>query len=413
MKPLVLLTCVIILALGAGFQSTAQAVHPGWPDPVLPAPRLPDSIQLIDHTVFDQAVQDAIELAEERVEELSHPEEIFHKSPAPLSHDFGHVRRSKADKHAPAGLMGGHVHDQGEWMAEYKYMIMYMEDNRAGSTTLSDIDTIPYTHDGITTNFGASPTQMTSEMHMIHLMYGITDDVSIYTMLNFPVLTMDHIRGPGNPTGGGPGSAFTTHTSGIGDTVFGVLGNVMDTQNDDLIVNFGFSVPTGDIFDTSSNPTAGQLSLPLPYPMRKGSGTFNARPGFTYRHYEECGSYGFQFQTDLPIGENYRDYSVSDVFQINFWYSHLITENIALSVRVENLWKTNYDGADPMTPDALISTNVESFRGGYFLNLGVGAAMLFDKHLLNFELVPTLYQDLEGVQLENDWSAVVSWSSTF
>jgi|GEM_PF-2948399 hypothetical protein len=58
-----------------------------------------------------------------------------------------------------------------------------------------------------------------------------------------------------------------------------------------------------------------------------------------------------------------------------------------------------------MTPDGLISTNVESFRGGYSLNLGLGvAALLGDGHLLNAEFVPTLYQDLDGIQLETDWS---------
>ena len=47
-------------------------------------------------------------------------------------------RKSLADKHAPAGLMGDHVHDRGEWMFEYKYMNMYMEDNRIGTSTVSD-----------------------------------------------------------------------------------------------------------------------------------------------------------------------------------------------------------------------------------------------------------------------------------
>ncbi|MCH1495007.1 MAG: transporter, partial [Rubripirellula sp.] len=40
--------------------------------------------------------------------------------------------RGRADKHAPAGLMGDHLHKTGEWMVEYKYMNMYMDGNRAG-----------------------------------------------------------------------------------------------------------------------------------------------------------------------------------------------------------------------------------------------------------------------------------------
>lgn len=336
------------------------------------------------------------------------------------SDDHHGGRRSLADKHAPAGLMGDHIHNKGEWMVEYKYMNMYMEDNRVGDRTVSDAESITiggtFTNvHPMGTNRGATPTQMTMEMHMIHLMYGLTDDVTVYTMLMLNSLTMDHIRGPGNMAGGGPGSSFTTHNSGFGDTSFGALVRLSDRtdEDDDIILNLGFSVPTGDIFQTSSRPTAGMLSQPLPYPMRLGSGTFNARPGITWKHYDERSSHGLQFQTDVPLGRNYRNYSVIDVFKINAWYSHLLSDNLALSVRIENEWKTDFDGADPMTPNQIISTNVESFRGGYSLNLGLGVAALVNGHLLNAEFVPTLYQDLHGIQLETDWSFIVSWSKSF
>lgn len=330
-------------------------------------------------------------------------------------------RRGLADKHGPAGIMGEHVHGQGEWMAEYRYMSMSMDDNRSGDDTLSDADSIAlggtFTNvHPMGTNRGATPTRMTMEMHMVHLMYGLTDDVTLYTMLNFPVLTMDHIRGPGNGFGGGPGTPFTTHNSGFGDTAFGALVRLSDPkdEDDDVILNLGGTVPTGDIFTTTSRPTAGNVSQPLPYPMRLGSGTFNARPAITWKHYEDHGSYGLQFQTDIPLGRNYRGYSVSDIYKVHAWYSHLVTDRLAFSVRLENEWRSNYDGADPMTPNQIISTNVESFRGGYTLNMGVGVmALIGGGHLLNVELVPTLYQHLDGIQLETDLSLIASWSKSF
>ena len=322
-------------------------------------------------------------------------------------------RRSKADKHAPAGLMGDHVHDQGEWMFEYKYMNMYMEDNRAGSQTFGDLATTPFTTDGVTTNLGASPTQMTMEMHMMHIMYGVTDDVTAYTMIMLPSVTMDHVRGPMNMNGGGPGSSFTTHNSGFGDLSIGALVKLYDDEDDDVILNVGGSLPTGDIYRESTRPTAGAMSQPLPYPMRLGSGTFNARPGITWKHYEDFGSFGAQLQTDIPLGRNYRGYSVSDTYQFNVWHSYLLTDNIALTARLENIWRSSFDGEDPMTPNGLISTNVEQFRGGYWLNAGLGAAVLMKGHLLNVEAIPTLYQDLNGIQLETDWSFVFSWSKSF
>ncbi|QDS86845.1 hypothetical protein EC9_10200 [Rosistilla ulvae] len=322
--------------------------------------------------------------------------------------------RSRADKHAPAGLMGDHLHAPGEWMVEYKYMNMYMDGNRAGTQRLSDSEAIDF---GATsnpvTNRMASPNNMTHEMHMVHIMRGMTEDITLYAMVMLPSITMDHTRGPMNPAGGGPGSLFTTHNSGFGDTTIGALIGLYTDSNDDVILNLGGSLPTGDIFRTTSIPSGGMMEQPMPYPMRLGSGTFNARPGITWKHYFDFGSFGTQFQTDLPIGRNYRGYSVSDEFRLNNWYSQLITDNFTTSIRVENLWRTNYDGADPMSPDSMISTNVESFRGGYTLNLGLGAAALVRGHLLNVEFVPMLHQDLNGIQLETDWSIVSSWSKSF
>lgn len=404
MKSLLHTGCALGLFLTTQLSSQVVGADPALPDPAYIA---------LDASLFDAVVQDAIENAEEAAEVVADPGELL-VDPSPWAYtDEHHRRRSMADQHAPAGLTGDHVLEQGEWTAEYRYIIGHLEDNRAGSSSIGDLASTPYTHDGIATNFGASPIRMTRELHSLQLMHGVSDDLTLYTILNFPVLTMDHIRGPGNPTGGGPGSGFTSHTSGIGDTVFGVLGNFVDSDADDLIVDLGFSVPTGDILDTSSSSTGGLLTLPLPYPMRKGSGTFNARPAVTWKQYAGCSSYGAQLAADLPIGENYRDYAVSDVFKVNVWYSHLITENLALSLRIENLFKTNYDGADPETPDGFASTYVETFRGGYFLNVGVGVAAIFSGHLVNFEFIPTAYQHLEGVQLETDWSIVASWSRSF
>lgn len=341
--------------------------------------------------------------------ELTQPDELFAFAG---SNPHGHGgRRSKADKHAPAGLMGAHVHGQGEVMVEYKYMNMYMDDNRIGTRTIADAATRPIVVDGQVTNLGATPTAMTMEMHMVHIMYGVTDDISVYTMLMLPSLTMDHQRGPMNPAG--PGTPFTTHNSGFGDTSFGALVRLWNDDDNDFIANLGFSVPTGDIFRTTTVPTNGALTQPLPYPMRLGSGTFNARPGVTWKHFTRDGSFGVQFQTDLPFGHNYRGYSVGDTFQLNTWYSHLLTDNLALSIRLENVWKTNYDGADPETPNPVISTNVESFRGGYWVNLGIGASALVKGHLFSVEFVPTLFQDLNGIQLETDWSFIASWSKSF
>ena len=275
----------------------------------------------------------------------------------------GYERDSLADKHAPAGLMGDHVHEQGEFMLEYKYMIMYMEDNRVGRNTVSDRDALRIGQQ-LGTNFGATPTQMTMEMHMIHMMYGLTDDITLYVMPMLLSNTMDHIRGPANPLP--QGTPFTTHISGYGDTQLGALIELYEGEGDSLILNLGGSVPTANLDQTTSAPTGGRVSQEFPYPMRLGSGTFNARPGLTYKRYLPFGSVGLQFQSDLPIGRNWENYSVGNTYQFNGWYSHLITPWLATSFRVEGLVLSNFDGRDPQLNGRVISTNRPDMRGGEF-----------------------------------------------
>lgn len=327
-------------------------------------------------------------------------------------------RKSLVDKHGPAGVMGDHLHHAGQWMVEYKYMNMYMEDNRIGDNRISDQAALGPAGpppgiivDGIQTNGGATPTQMTMEMHMMHVMYGASENVTLYSMLMLPSLTMDHIRG--DAFGANRGTGFTTHNSGFGDTTLGALLRLYSDDCHDLIFNLGCSVPTGDIYRETTAPTGGAVSQPLPYPMRLGSGAFNARPGITYKRFGSWWSWGGQFQTDLPIGKNYRGYSVSDEFRLNSWTSVLLTNNWSVSLRGEHVWRTAFDGADPATPDLVISTNVEDFRGGYWYNLGLGTQVMTNGHYFNFELIPTIAQDLDGIQLETDFAVVASYSKAF
>lgn len=329
---------------------------------------------------------------------------------------FWQRRRELADKHAPAGLMGDHFHEVGEWMFEYKFMQMNMDGNRAGTQRLSDTQALAFGQ-GLTppTNVAATPTNMTMDMHMMHVMYGWTENINLYAMLMWSSFEMDHLRAtPFPPNAALSGTPFTTQTDSFHDMTVGAVFRLYESDQDDLFFNLGFSLPTGDINNLTTVPTGGAVAQEFPYPMRHGSGTVNIRPSVTYKRFFHFGSFGTQFQTDLPLGKNWDDYSVSNEFRLNAWYSHLLSERFAMSFRVENLWKTNFDGADPDLNPALISTNRPDMRGGYWLNFGYGAMLLLgDGHLFNFEVVHPVYQDLDGIQLEQDWTLWASWSKAF
>ena len=84
-----------------------------------------------------------------------------------------------------------------------------------------------------------------------------------------------------------------------------------------------------------------------------------------------------------------------------------------MSVRSEQVWRSPYDGADAEANNLIISTNVEAFRGGFWTNIGVGLQATKCGHYFNVEIVPTVAQDLDGIQLETDWSILGSWSKAW
>ena len=327
-------------------------------------------------------------------------------------HAGGHggIKSGRVDTHAPAFLMGDHVHETGEWMFEYKYSNMYMNDNRAGTTNLTAQQSLDFigTPPGVPGQdfYMATPLNMTMEMHMFHVMRGVTDDVTAYIMPMWMVNTMDHLRRNG--------TYFTTSNSGFSDLHFGALWRVYNGCRDELILNCRFSAPTGDIDNRTSIPTGSPGEFP--YPMRLGHGTWDSLPAITYRSYWKRGSLGLQGSFRLPMGTNDSDYNVGNEYRANAWFSYLLDcdKKLAATFRIEGLWLSNFVGDDPQLNPSMISTADPDMRGGDFLNLGYGLMYtLPGGGRLNVEATSPIVQNLRGVQLETDWAIATSFSKAF
>lgn len=312
-----------------------------------------------------------------------------------------HHAAPRPDTHAPAGLMGDHAHKAGEVMAEYKFMTMSMDDNRVGTDEVSDAGALMASG----SMFMVAGTRMTMDMHMLHLMYAPSDEITLYLMPMWTSVTMSHRRSDG--------TTFRTHNEGFDDMAAGALWLLERGDDSEWIANLGFSVPTGDLNNTTTAAMPG-MTTRLPYPMRLGSGTLDARPGLTWKGYREDGGHGIQFQADLPIGTNYRGYSVGNTYAVSGWYSWLLGERVSTSVRLEGLMRENYSGSDVDLNPMMSPMARTQMRGGDSVNLGLGLLwMLEGGSRLNFEWVKPVYQDLDGVQLETDFMLFTSWSKSW
>ncbi len=302
---------------------------------------------------------------------------------------------SRADSHAPIGVMGDHVHKQGEVMLSYRYMRMFMEGNRDGTDTLTDREAL----NSPAGPFMVVPTEMTMEMHMFGAMYAPSDRLTLMAMVPVISKEMDHVTRMD--------TEFTTEAEDFGDVVLTALvpvGPLVGPHR--MHLNLGLSVPTGSIDERDDTP-AGEDSL-LPYPMQTGSGTYDLRLGATYLGQAERWSWGTQGLATLRLDENDRDYTYGDVWDLTAWLARAFGQQWSTSLRLAGTaWEDVEGRADELNP-RMIPTADPDLRAGERVDALVGVnyylpgGMLAGSRLA-LEAGAPVYQRLDGPQLETDW----------
>ncbi|MGF1482968.1 MAG: transporter [Opitutales bacterium] len=309
----------------------------------------------------------------------------------------------RVDSHAPIGVMGDHVHLGGEFMLSYRYMFMEMDGLRDGTDTLTPAQVL--------TQFPVTPVRMTMQMHMVGLMYAPTDRLTLMAMLPYRILEMDHVTGMGG--------FFTTESEGIGDLKLSGIYKLTEFDGGQLLLNFGFSAPTGSIDEMDATPAAPSGTI-LPYPMQQGSGTFDAMPGITYNGQSAAWSWGGQLMGTFRLGENDRDYQLGNRYEGTVWLARAVSEWLSFSARTRYQYQGNIDGADPALNPMMVPTADPDLRAFSRLDMLFGVNFLapkslgvFSGHRLAVEGGLPVYQRLDGPQLEIDYLITVGWQKAF
>jgi hypothetical protein len=296
--------------------------------------------------------------------------------------------------------MGDHAHEGGEWMLSFRYMHMRMDGNRSDARRVDQADVL--------TSFPVTPLRMPMAMYMAGVMYAPTDRVTLMGMVPVLRASMDHRTRRGGK--------FTTTSGGTGDVRVSALVGVLDTARQRLHLNLGLSAPTGSIDERDDTPMA--TNARLPYPMQIGSGTWDVLPGLTYLWQTDDWSWGAQGIGTLRLGKNQNNYTLGHRFASTGWLSRLLSDEASVSVRLALDTWGNVSGADPTLNLAMVATADPSLRAGTRADFGVGlnlygrAGSLSD-HRLSVEVLAPLYQNLDGPQLETDWTVILGWQKAF
>ncbi|MEM9532197.1 MAG: transporter [Pseudomonadota bacterium] len=342
-------------------------------------------------------------------------------APAALAdHDPGATR---ADDHAPIGVMGDHRHKTGEWMFSYRFMHMAMDglsDNGDGLSPEAVATTAAnpfFGAPGQPPTLRVVPIQMDMDMHMFGAMYAPTDRVTLMLMAQYVEKEMDHITFAG-PAGTTQRGNFTTRASGLGDTRLSALIGLSESERQTTHLTVGISLPTGatDESDQVLAPTGMTPRLRLPYPMQLGSGSYDPILGLTHTQFRESYSFGAQWTSVFRVEDNDEDYRFGDEHQFTGWVARPLTGGLSVSARLSYLLRGDVDGRD-RNIQAPVQTADPDRQAARTWNLGVGVNWAgqgdLKGHRVGLELQAPLDQDLDGPQLETEWTATLGYQYAF
>ncbi|MBL4836366.1 MAG: hypothetical protein JKY34_02210 [Kordiimonadaceae bacterium] len=308
------------------------------------------------------------------------------------------------EKIIPANVLGTHTHMTGEWMVGYTYMLMPMEGMASGTQKLSNADVLQ--------NYMVTPTSMDMQMHMFHVMYAPTDDLTLMGMAGYRDNSMDHITRMGTP--------FTTTASGFGDIKLGGIYHAYRKGFDKerILLSLSVSLPTGSISKTDflANPAIGKKLLP--YPMQLGSGTFDLHPGIKYINRGERSAWGADLDFTLRLGKNSHEYALGNSIEAKLWYRYQLNDWLAPFLQIDAKSTGRIKGRDPALNSMLVPTADPDNQGGKVVYLQSGFNIFFqgktlDGQRLAVEFLVPIHQDLNGIQLRTRWHLRGGWQWVF
>ena len=330
----------------------------------------------------------------------------------------------RPDGHALISVMGDHTHHAGEVMLSYRFMRMQMDGIRSGTDGLSTARTFDR-------DYAVVPEDMLMEMHMFGVMYAPLERLTLMAMANYVSTEMDHAINPATaatPFAGGGAPGFTAETEGFGDTSVTALYRFLETEHQQLHAGLGLSLPTGSIDERDETPGVGGFSeTVLPASMQLGSGTFDLLPSVTYLYQQPNYTLGAQARGVIRLeDENDEGYRRGHVAQVQGWGLWKLSRWLAPGLRLGLRHEGELEGEQasvsrtPLPPvqaqgiSQTVTTAYSENYGGTVADLGLGVNFIvadgpLTGNRLAVELALPIWRDLNGEQLETDYTVTVGW----
>lgn len=329
-------------------------------------------------------------------------ETVAQQAPTTATHEHAtHTVHSMPGRDAPAGVMGSMLHHKGEWMLGLRIAPMSMDGNRDGTEELTE-------HEVLDAGYQMAPLQMDTWMAMLDVMYGLSDRVTLSASVPYVWNSMDMVMHEGE--------TFPMEASGLGGVQVGALVGLWQGHGKGLHLNAGVALPTGKADATDDMPDC--TDCKVDYPTQPGSGTWDLMPGLTWVAEEDGWSWGANWFSMLRLGENSEGYAFGNRHELSAWGVRRWNDTFSTSLRLAGAAWGDVEGADADLDPMMSPTQDPDLQAGQRIDVLLGFGVkpssgALKRHRLAVEIGLPLWQDLDGPQLETDWSATLNWQLWF
>ncbi len=249
--------------------------------------------------------------------------------------------------------------------------------------------------------YSRTPRSLEIEIHTLRLAWAPHPRVTLAVEVPFVRKTLETLDASGLRS--------EVETTGIGDVGFAIVVPFIEKGRERSHVHVGFDVPTGSY-------RRGGDARRLPYDSQIGNGTVDLEWGWTYRGEIDGFSWGGQAVGRHPVGRNGLRYREGSRFDVTAWGVVEILRGWSASLRLAWQKQNNIRGRDRSFDPVVDPAENAKARGGTRITISSGMALalpFWPDQRVSVEVGVPVHQDLDGPQLEEDWSVKAGWQWAF
>lgn len=290
----------------------------------------------------------------------------------------------------PIDVLGSHIHLKGQWMVGYRFMHMTMEGGHAREA-----------------NYPVLPEHMRMSMHMVEVMYGLTNRLTLMAMLGYRQATMESRTAQG--------VHFETTASGLNDLHLAVHYALHPGATHYLVGLLGVQVPVGRVDVRDDTPMG--ADQPLPYPMRPGSGTWDLILGLTSIHRLGNWNLGVHGDALWRTGTNRYGYRLGHRVHAGVWVTYRVRAWMAWTLHVDAHVLGDVQGRDARLNPSMTPAADPTLQGGRHLTVQPALNLYVPDGPLkgmrwSLYLDRPLMEAHEGIAMETSGQLTLAWQWT-